>query len=122
VGIARKQYEKGLELARAELRENPRSAVAHASAAYIAAYLGDKKRAEDEIGQALRLAHDDNRVIDLAVITYEVIDLRSAALAVLEGATPEILAEMNREPDLAAFCRDSRFKELVATANKGENK
>jgi tetratricopeptide (TPR) repeat protein len=120
--IAEAQYRKGMDLALTELRENPRMANARASVAYFAALLGLKDRAEDEIKQALRLAHDDNRVIFLAVKTYDSLGMRDSAVSALAEATPQVLSELSREPDLADFSRDPRFKEVVATANKGDNK
>lgn len=121
-GLARAQYRKGMDLALVELRENPRTANARASVAYFAALLGLKDRAEDEIKQALRLAHDDNRVIFLAVKTYDFLGLRNSAVSALGEATPQLLSELSREPDLADFSRDPRFKEVVAASNKGDSK
>jgi hypothetical protein len=39
---------------------------------------------------------------------------RDRALAAAALATPEVLLELDRHPDLAAFRQDSRFKELIA--------
>lgn len=119
-GIAEAQYRKGMDLALTELRENPRTANARASVAYFAALLGFKDRAEDEIKQALRLADHDNRVIFLAVKTYDSLGMRDSAVSALGEATPQFLSELSREPDLADFSRDPRFKEVVAAANKGD--
>ena len=54
-----------------------------------------------------------------SVMTYEALGLRDLALAALNGATPELLRGLGREPDLADFLRDPRFKEVVAISNKG---
>jgi serine/threonine protein kinase/tetratricopeptide (TPR) repeat protein len=109
---ARKEYQRGMGLALAELTENPRSAEARAYVGYFSARLGDRRRAEDEIRQALRLSQSDN-LIFRAVITYEALGLRNRALEILPGAAPQFLRRLEREPDLVAFSRDSRFKELI---------
>jgi tetratricopeptide (TPR) repeat protein len=116
---ARKAYRKAMDIALANLRENPRLGYPRAFVAYIAARLGDRKRAEDEIGQALQLSPDDNKVIRNAVLTYEALKERERAIQVLGGATPEVLRELDRQPDLAGFRQDSRFQQLVAKNSNG---
>lgn len=107
-------YRKGLQLALSELSDNPRNAYVRAIVAYFAARVGLRGRAKDEIKQALQLSPGDNRVILRAVLTYEALGSRDRALAVLDGATPQLLGELVREPDLADFSRDFRFREVVA--------
>ena len=51
---ARTNYRKGMELALAELSQSPRSWLPRAFVAYFAARLGSRRRAQDEIRQALR--------------------------------------------------------------------
>jgi eukaryotic-like serine/threonine-protein kinase len=107
-------YFRGMELAAAELRANPRSGYTRAMVGYFAAGLGERRRAEDEIEQALHLSPTDNQVIRLAVLAYELLRERDRALAAAALATPEVLHELDRHPDLAVFRQDSRFKELIA--------
>ena len=116
---ANTQYQKALQMALADLRQNPRLGYSRAFVAYIAAQLGDKKRAEEEIEQALQLSPDDNKVIRNAVLTYEALGRRDQAIQVLGGATPELLHELDRQPDLAGFRQDPRFKQLVARNSDG---
>jgi len=104
------EYREALDLARLDVRENPRKADSRAYAAYFAARLGQRERARDEIEQALRLSPSDGRVLLMAALTYEVLEKRDLALAALGGATPQQLHELEHEPDLADFTRDSRFK------------
>ncbi len=120
--LAKSQYHKGQDLTRAELHENPHNGPARAALAYFSVRLGDRARALDEIKQALRFAPNDTDVIWLAVMTYEAAGLRDSALDALSGATPQFLRTLDREPDLAEFLRDSRFKNVVASANQGEPK
>src|SRR5260370_36350978 len=87
--------------------------------AYIAARLGDRKRAEDEIAQALQLSPRGAKVIRSAVLTYEALGQPDRAIQVLDAATPDLLRELDRQPDLADFSRDSRFRQLVARNPNG---
>jgi tetratricopeptide (TPR) repeat protein len=115
---ARAAYQKGLELALAELAENPRRGYTRAFVAYFAVRLGYRDRAEEEIGQALRFAPNDNKVIRRAVLTYEALGERDRAVESLSQATPQLLRELDRQPDLADFRQDSRFTQLVAQISK----
>ena len=115
---ARTNYRKGMELALAELSQSPRSWLPRAFVAYFAARLGSRRRAQDEIRQALRASPGNNTVIRRAVLTYEVLGMRTDAFAALVGATADVLRDLDRDPDLADFCQDSRFKQLVEQISK----
>ena len=110
---AKLAYRKGLNLALIELRSNPRLGLTRAYVAYFAALLGDTRRAQDEIGQALELSPGDAEVILSAVLTYEALGERDQAIKVLGLATPEVLEELKRHPDLADFRHDIRFIQVV---------
>lgn len=112
-------YRKALNLALGEVVENPSQGYPRGFVAYCAARLGDTKRAEAEIGQALKSSPGDNQVIKNAVLTYEVLHQRDRAIAVLRNATPDLLHQLQRHPDLADFCRDPRFQQLVVKVEKG---
>ena len=112
-------YRKGMDLALVELKDNPRLGFTRAYVAYFAARLGDTKRAQDEISQALQLSPGDSKVIRKAVLTYEALGLRDRAIQVLSGATPELFQELDRQPDLADFRQDIRFKQVVAQIERG---
>jgi serine/threonine protein kinase/tetratricopeptide (TPR) repeat protein len=107
-------YRKAMHLAKIELEGNPRLGLTRAYVAYLSARLGDSKRAEEEISQAMELSPRENKVIRKAVLVYEVLHQRNRAIGVLSGASPELLHELDRQPDLAEFRQDSRFRELVA--------
>jgi len=62
---AQTAYGQAMDLALAELQENPRRGYTRAFVGYFAARLGDHKRAEDEIGQSLQLSPTDNEVVPL---------------------------------------------------------
>jgi len=116
---AQAEYRRGLDLALSDLSENPRRADVRAFVAYFAARLGVRGQANNEIKQALRLSPNDSQVILCAVLTYEALGLRNLALTTLGGATPQLLRELGREPDLADFSQDPRFKQLVDVKIKG---
>jgi tetratricopeptide (TPR) repeat protein len=110
---AKKAYRDAMTLALTELSENPALGYQRGFVAYCAARLGDAKRAEAEIVQALKSSRGDNKVIENAVLTYEALQERDRAVAVLRGATPELLHQLDRHPDLADFRQDPRFQQLV---------
>ncbi len=110
---ARDAYSRGKSLAEQDLVNNPRKPSPRASLALFSAYLGDRLRAESEIGQALRMAHDDAKLMRSAVFTYEVLGKREEALDVLRNAPPTLLQELNREPDLQGLRSDKRFAALL---------
>jgi tetratricopeptide (TPR) repeat protein len=116
---ATEAYRKGMDLALVELKDNPRLGLTRAYVASFAARLGDLKRGQDEIRQALQLSPGDNKVIRLAVLTYEALGQRDHAIQVLSGATPELFQELDRQPDLADFRQDIRFKQVVAQIERG---
>jgi eukaryotic-like serine/threonine-protein kinase len=111
---AKADYRKAMAFALAELNQDPSAGYPRALAGYCAARLGDKQRAVDEIGQALRSSPDDNSVIRRAVLTYEVLGLRTETLGVLNAATPDLLRSLENDPDLAELSQDLRFRQLVA--------
>jgi serine/threonine protein kinase/tetratricopeptide (TPR) repeat protein len=104
---------RAMNLALSELSQMPRDGYARSLVGYCAARLGDRRRAADETRQALHLEPGNNSMIRRAVLTYEMINLRAEALAALTDATPDLLKNLEEDPDLADFCRDPRFKELV---------
>jgi tetratricopeptide (TPR) repeat protein len=111
---ARFAFNNAMSLALGELKENPRSGYTRAFVGYFAAMLGDDKRAEQEMGQALQLSPGDNEVIRCAVLTYEALGERDRAIVALRSSTPELMHELNRQPDLADLRQDSRYQEVAA--------
>jgi tetratricopeptide (TPR) repeat protein len=112
-------YRKAMDIALSALEQDPRKGYDRGYVAYISARLGDRKRAKNEIAQALQMSSGETKVIRNAVLTYEALGERERAIQVLDGAKPELLAELARQPDLSDFRNDSRFKQLVAENSKG---
>ncbi len=110
---AKAAYQRAREMSEQDLRLNPRSAVARARLALVTARLGDKSRAEFELSQALRLENAPVGARVDVVQTWEVLGERAQALKVLNGATPALLEEVARQPDLKELRRDPRFLEML---------
>jgi len=115
---ARVAYRKAMDIALLALEQDPRKGYERGYVAYISARLGDRKRAENEIAQALQMSRGETKVIRHAVLTYEALGERDRAIQVLNGAKSELLQELARHPDLSAFRNDSRFKQLEAQTSK----
>ena len=116
---ARKAYETGEQYAIRELETKPDLAETRSYVAYFEARLGEKRRAQEEMAQALHAAAADSQVIRNAVLTYNAMGQWDRAISALAHATQPVLLDLERHPDLADFCRDSRFKELKARKQEG---
>jgi len=122
LGDATGAYRKGLDMALADLAGNPRHGSPHVYVAYFAARLGDKATAEQEIQQAMEWSPGDDKVLRRAVLTYEALGERDRAIDVLNGAAPQLLNDLDRQPDLADFRQDARFQQLIAKNQKAGGK
>ena len=105
-------YRRGYKLAEARLLTHPADAATRAFAAYFLLRLGDRSNAERELAQALHFGIKDRTVIRRAVLYFEADQQRSKALELLRSATPDLLAELNRQPDLSSLRKDPRFRAL----------
>ena len=116
---AGRAYQKGEQLAIRELQTQPGVAETRSYVAYFEARLGEKRRAQEEMAQALHAAPTESQVIRNAVLTYNALAQWDRAISALAQATRPVLLDLERHPDLADFCRDSRFKELKASKQEG---
>jgi len=96
------------------LRQNPNDAYVRSIMAYFSARMGERKVAESNIVQALRMAPDDTRVLFEAVVTYEALHERQASLSVLRSAPAVLLRQFDRHPDLKQLHQDPGFQQLIA--------
>jgi tetratricopeptide (TPR) repeat protein len=117
---ARAEYQKGMDVTLAKLAAHPRQGDLNALAAYFAARLGDKAKAEEEAQQALAVAPNEDGVTRRVVLTYEALGERDRAIASLSGASQQLLRDLDRQPDLPNFREDVRFQQLLAASDKGE--
>ena len=106
-------YSRGRALAERSLLNNPSDGAARSLVAYFAARLGDRSTAERELVQAVHFSGQHKTVIRRAVMTYEALGERERSLEVLQSATPDLLQELHRQPDLASLCGDPRFTALL---------
>jgi len=115
VSQAQAAFRHGLALTEEDLLQNPRSGVTRAQLAYLYARLGDRQRAHSEAEQALQLTPGDSDVRSTVAETYEVLGERDSTLEVLASAPGAMLAELDRNPELAGLSRDPRFIKLMAS-------
>ncbi len=115
-------YQRGFELASAELQNDARNGRTRAFFAYFAARLGDHRRGKQEIEQALQFAPTSKPVLRRAVVLYEMLGRRDRALEIAERATPDVVLELDRQPDLADFRQDPRFRQLKAKSEREVNR
>lgn len=106
---AAQAYARARALAEEALSANPRDAALRSYIAYFALRLGNRTAALRELALALDLSPANKNVIRRAVICYEALGLRTKSLALLQTATPDLLRELGRQPDLAELRRDPRF-------------
>lgn len=112
---AERANRRGLQAAEIEVTKNPRKGSVRSFLAYLCASLGERDRAVSEITQALQLSPNDASAQGMAVLTYETLSRREDTLAVLAASSNEMLADLNRWPDMADLRKDSRFQELLTS-------
>lgn len=106
-------YRQGREQALEEMTAEPQSAELRSLFAYFCARLGDRPRAQQEIGEAVNLAPGDSGILRFAVLTYEALGQRDLAIGASHAMTAAQLKHLQREPDLADFCQDPRFTQQM---------
>ena len=111
--MAQRAYSSGLAKAKEAERRNPKRGYTRAIAAYLQARLRNRQEAESEIADALTFSSDGSEVRWIAVVTYEALEERPNTLAVLGTASPQLLEDLNRWPDLAGLQRDPAFIKML---------
>ena len=106
---------RALQLAEEEIAKDPRNGTTRSRLAYLCARVGETRRAESEIAQALRLSPTDADTRWMAALTYEALGQRDQTLDVLRNSPDGVLADVSRWPDVADLYEDSRFSELLAS-------
>ncbi|HEX4593890.1 MAG TPA: tetratricopeptide repeat protein [Bryobacteraceae bacterium] len=106
---------RALQLAEDQLAADPRNATIRSRLAYVCARVGETRRAESEIAQALQLSPNDADTRWMAALTYEALAQRGNTLAVLSASADGVVADLSRWPDVADLYKDSRFVQLLAS-------
>jgi serine/threonine protein kinase/cytochrome c-type biogenesis protein CcmH/NrfG len=109
---ASEAYRRARALADSLLLDDPSNPELRAFLAYFALRLSDRRTAERELALALNLGQGNKTVLRRAVLCYEAMGLREKSLAVLQSATPDLLRELGRQPDLVQLRQDPRFAAL----------
>jgi len=113
-------YRRAIGLARNDLSNNPQDTDTRAYLAFYLAVTEDESHALNEISQINEAGTTSVRVLRLCVRAYEAMQMRDKALemmeAYLDAGGP--LDEIERNPDLLDMQNDTRYKELVNSAEK----
>ncbi len=109
-------YRNAIRFAEQAHQKEPRNAQLLASLAIYNARIGDQARAGTLIRQAVLLSPDDPRVDYLAGQAAEIIGNRTQAIDLIAKCigVGYSLAEIDRNPDLAALRADPRFQQRLA--------
>ena len=119
---ARQSALRALDLAETAMQANPRDGYVRTVIALLLARLGDTKRALSEVVQARQLAPKDGDVQFIAALTYETLGRRDDTLSLLGSSRPEVIADLNRWPEVADLRRDLRFQQLLAVNRSNEER
>jgi len=76
--------------------------------------LGAKAPAEREMVAALHFAPKDKTVLRRCVIYYDALGQKEKAIEILQSATPDLLRELGRQPDLVSLRTDPGFRAIPA--------
>ncbi len=112
---AAKAYHAAQAMAESQVAQNPREPFARAVLARVSALIGERRRAEFEIAQALSMNSGLTRVMRTAASTFEILGEREKTLQVLGNAPWRLLDDLNRQPDMKDLQRDPQFQQLIKT-------
>jgi Flp pilus assembly protein TadD len=119
-GESERAFRRGLEQAEKAMTRDPRDGIVRSRLAFLSARLGDRKRADSEIAQALQLSPQSNVTRGAAVWTYEALGQRDDTLAILRTSSDDVLVDAARWPELADLHQDPRFQKLLASRKPKE--
>ena len=115
---SKQAFQNGIDIAERELVSNPSSGLYRAYVGFLSAQLGDRRRAEAEIAQALQSSPKHTDVLWIAAITYEALQQRNETLSVVANFPAGLIADLNRWPDVAELRENSRFQQLVMSSRR----
>lgn len=108
----------GRLLAETEVSRNPRDAFSRVLLGELAAGVGDSRRAESELSQALALDPGDSSILREAFVGFASLGLRDRALEILSRAPAGTVSGLARSPDADPIRGDPRFEQIVQSAAK----
>jgi len=117
---AKAAYLRGLELTRAVTSQNSRDAVSRAYLAYFLVRLNQSKAGRVELEQALGLDERNTTVRRRAILCFAASGDKTRAIALLRAAPPDLVHDLERHPDLAAFWKDPAVRALAQVASQGQ--
>jgi len=112
---SRQAYGRAWDLLEKEMKHDPGNGRTRSHLAFVCARLGDSKRAETEIDEALVQSPNDKQVRFMAVATFEALGLREKSINLLNTFSGTELADVKRWPDLADLSQDPRFLRMLAS-------
>lgn len=110
---AQSAYRRGLELTRAATSQNSRDAAARAYLAYFLIRLNQTKPGRLELEQALALDERDKTVLRRAILCFVALGDNARAISLLRSAPPDLVHELERQPDLLEFRKDPAVRALA---------
>ena len=110
---AKPYYRQAREQAELDVNANPQSARVRADFAYVCVRVGEKKRARQEIMQAMNMLPDDLGIRETAVDIYEALGERALAIDAFRRLTSAMRKELTQDPDLIHFYQDPRVKQIM---------
>ncbi|MEJ7608246.1 MAG: hypothetical protein WKF37_18755, partial [Bryobacteraceae bacterium] len=108
-------YRKALNLAEKEMSLNTRDGDTRSVLGLLCAKLGDRRRAESEIAQALQSSPNNAVTLFTGALTYEALNNRQQTLNVLSASPIGVLQDLSRWPDMADLRKDPRFIQMIAS-------
>jgi serine/threonine protein kinase/tetratricopeptide (TPR) repeat protein len=107
-------FNRAIDIAKKELKLNPRNASTLSSLASYYSMTGNKEKSFQYLDEAFRLSPDDVDIIDKGIIINETLGRRNEALnltkQILEKGFP--ISKLEKSPDLKDMIKDKRFEVL----------
>ncbi len=110
---SQRAYQNALATAEREVALSPRNSYSRAMIGEVSAFLGNRRRAEFELAQALALNPGNALVKFEAAIAYEQMGERDRSLNLLANAPSYLLGQISRSPDAKQLRQDPRFQDLL---------
>lgn len=120
---AKAAFQTAIEKAEEQRKINPNDAYVTADLASFFVEVGENKKAEVYLEQALKLAPKDGWVQYVAASTHEKLGNREKALDWIKNAIESgySIAEITNQPDLKELVADDKFKKILSSVESRDN-